>query len=176
MTTTYVTVGELDTDAIGQRWVLVLGGVTRVGNRRARRAATEALQSEFDVVWFDGFEAKHPMTNDRVELELEGETTTLHVVGFGVAEVNTLAGRLRLSKALQTNPVVRVIWRYLLRRLGTFLRARTCWGLIRPDVRRLSDGTPPSAIVFGDDYSITSAWYAGRIWDDVPLATSLNSR
>lgn len=48
--------GEVGRHLPESPWVLIFGGVTREGNRRARRAARSALADDLSVVWFDGFE------------------------------------------------------------------------------------------------------------------------
>lgn len=174
MTATHLRSGELDGARIGEHWVLVLGGVTREGNRRARRAATDALESDHDVVWFDGFEERHAETGERVPLDSVPNDARLIVVGIQEIEENLVAGRLRTSKTLQTNAATRWIWRYFLRRLGSILRPRACWRAIRSDVETLSHRmTAPAAIVYCDDFSITSAWYAARIWPNTRVSTTI---
>jgi len=172
VTVTYVEPGSIDARVIGENWVLVLGGVTRAGNRHSRRAVIEALDSGLDVVWFDGLEGTGGSETPDVPM-VPADDRTLLIVGFADTEAKSLASRLRSPAGFQANNAARFIWRHVLRRVGSVLRPRACWAAIRPDVSSLSEAAPPAAIVIGDDYSITSAWYSGRIWRDTPLSTQL---
>lgn len=172
MTSTYEPGDGPQAGTVREPWVLVFGGVTRMGTRRARRAVSEALESGFDVVWFDGSGDEQQETRKPVRLD-RGGIGRLHIVAYVDAEAATLASRLRSGRALQSNPLLRALWRHVLRRIGSLLRARACWTTIRPDVKRLARGSAPAAIVCGDDHSITSAWYASRIWPDAPVSTQL---
>lgn len=171
MRVSYTTSGRLDASRVGDHWLLILGGVTRHGNRKARRAASKALESGLDVVWFDGFEETHEDSSMRVPLEVADPKGHLMIVGFEHAEARTVPGRLLSGGQLLSNSMRRWIWRVFLRRVGTILRPRSCWTTIRRDMRLLGRHTPPLAIVCGDEQAITSAWYAGRIWRSVPVLT-----
>lgn len=171
MNVTYTDSGRLQGIEVGERWLLILGGVTRQGNRQARRSAAKALESGIDVVWFDGFEETYESSSMRVTLEVDEPRANLVVVGFSDAEANTLAGRLRMGRWLRANPLGRLIWKLVLRRIGSMLRPRAGWTAIRSDIRTLSGHRAPEAIVYGDDYAITSAWYASRVWKSVSVAT-----
>lgn len=174
MTDLYLSPGNLDAREVGERWVLVLGGVTRQGNRTARRTSAQALEAGLDVVWFDGFVEKYPDSDERVPLDLETPIGRLIVVEFDEAEARSFPGRLMASKMMQANVVTRLIWRFVLRRLGSILRPRACWQVIRPDVETLSGGSaPPETIVYSDDTSITSAWHAARLWPDARVSTTV---
>jgi hypothetical protein len=176
MTTTIISPQQMLPDALAPGWVLIFGGVTRPGNRRARGSATRALASGLDVVWFDGFEETYPDTTERVPLDDPDPSARLVIVGFASTEEDTLAGRLRTGDVFRKNPVTRWLWAHFLRRMGSLLRARACWTSVRNLVGQLVDNPPPSAIVFGDDYSITSAWYAGRIWPATRIVHDLRER
>lgn len=173
MKTAYFPAGRLDVSAVGDRWLLLLGGVTRQGNRRARRIASSALQSGLDVVWFDGFEETDEGSSMRVPLDVVEPGGSLVIVGFENAERRTLSGRLRLGGSLRANPLGRWIWKLLFRRIGSMTRPRACWAVVRSDIRALARHGIPEAIVYGDDYAITSAWYAGQLWRSAPLSTGL---
>lgn len=172
MIETHLQAGSLDAGAIGERWALVVGGVTRAGNRRARRAVAQALHSGLDVVWLDGFEERLPDSSERVPLESPGGDAALIVVEYEAAESKTLSGRLRSPKRWLGNPVLRRVWRLLLRRVGTVMRPRAGWKVVRDDIDALSSRPAPAAIVYADDYAITIAWHAGRIWSSAPILSS----
>ncbi|HJS71776.1 MAG TPA: hypothetical protein VJ858_03535 [Acidimicrobiia bacterium] len=171
MTNVYRTVGQAPPATIGKDWALVFGGVSRQGNRRARRACDRALQ-DYDVVWFDGFEEEHPENGDRMPLEGDGRGE-LTVIGFAEAESRTLAGRMRIGAGLASRPSTRWIWRNFTRRIGSILRPMACWSVIKSDVLALSGSRPPVLIIYGDDYAITSAWHAGKIWPGVPIVAEV---
>lgn len=68
-------------------WVLILGGVSREGNRRARRAARQALEGGLAVVWFDGFAETHDdPSGSRVPLDVERPSADMLVVDYKEAE------------------------------------------------------------------------------------------
>lgn len=174
MTDLYLSPGDLDARQVGERWILVLGGVTRQGNRTARRTSAQALEAGIDVVWFDGFAERYPNSDERVPLDVEAPIGRLIVVEFHEAEARSLPGRVRANKKMQANVVTRLIWRFVLRRLGSILRPRACWHVIRPDVESLFAGSaPPETIVYSDDTSITSAWHAARLWPDARVSTTV---
>lgn len=164
MKVSYTTPGRVNPGSITGPWVLIFGGVTRQGNRRARRTASLSLASGHDVVWVDGFEETYPDSGERVPLEETEGTATLVVVGTVAAENLTLAGKMRTGSRLTRNPLTRTLWKVLFRRLGTLLRARASWTVVRADIRSLATRDAPARIFYADDYAITSAWYAGRIW------------
>jgi hypothetical protein len=169
MTVTYTSPGALDSGVIGNRWVIVFGGVSRQGNRRSRRTAASALRAGLDVVWFDGFEETYTGSEERVALDGPEGAAHLVVVGIQAAENLTFAGRLRTGGPFLRNPITKALWKVLFRRLGTLLRARACWKVVRDDVHALADLDDPAMLFYGDDYAITSAWYAGKIWTRPPI-------
>jgi hypothetical protein len=172
VTEVYTSPGDLDPSRIGVQWALVVGGVTRAGNRRARRAVSQALHKGLDVIWLDGYEERFEDSGERVPLDGREAEGTVVVVGYQAAESSTLAGRLQSPERWQGNPVLRKVWRLILRRIGAVLRPRAGWRSVRPDIDRLSGSTPPHAIVYADDYAITIAWHAGRIWSSSPILSS----
>lgn len=166
--------GQLEPGVVSNPWIIVFGGVTRKGNRRARRAASRALSMGMDVVWFDGYEESDPRTGYRLPLDI-GTTTDASavVVGFKHEESVTLAGRLRVGGRARHNGMTRWLWTRSARRMGNLMRARSCWSVIRADVLRLKHLSEPTFIVFADDHTLTSAWYAGRVWKSAPICSSL---
>ena len=171
MTVTHAPPGQLDVGLVGERWILIFGGVTRQGRRNAGRAASGALESGLDVVWFDGFDEATEGVLEREPLDGTQPAGNLVVVDFAEAQSRTTSSRLRSGGSLRSNPVARWIWKVLLRRIGSALRPRSCWLVVKRDLRALQGHSPPEAIVHGDDYAITSAWYSGRIWRSVQIRT-----
>lgn len=160
---------DSEAPGIGSEWILLLGGVTRSGHRRAQRVLEEALRSGLDVVWFHGLTETEPHAVD-----VSDSTSGLTIIGFGEQLRATVSGRLRSGDGLRTNAIGRQLWRGL-RKIGGLLQPRACWRVIEEDIRRLAEKTPPTSIVYTDDQAITSAWYASRIWPGAPVATDLSS-
>lgn len=171
MTVTHSRPGQLDVRLVGDRWMLIFGGVTRQGKRRAVRAASRALRSGVDVVWFDGFDETAEGVFEGAPLDAADLDANMVIVDLAGAETRTVASRLRSGRSLRSNPFGRWIWKVLLRRLGSAMRPRSCWSIVRPDVRELVSHSPPESIVYGDDYAVTSAWQSGRIWQSAPIET-----
>jgi len=165
--------GYLHPTSLSDTWVLIFGGVTREGNRRARRATAVALASGNDVVWFDGFEETDPDTGNRVPLDSAVSDEGLFILGFVEREAQTLSAKLRLGGRLRSSSLARKLWYAVLRRVGLVLRPRACWKAVRDDVRVLAAASAPASILYCDDYSITSAWRAGRLWESTPIVASL---
>ena len=161
--------GSLETGSIGLRWLVVFGGVTRSGHRRARRVASRGLDDGLDVVWFDGW-GETDSDRMRIESASSDAESNLMVVSFAAELSHTVSGRLRKGGWLRTFAIGRQLWRFL-RKVGAVLQPRACWLTVRVDVRRLAGHSAPVAIVYTDDQSITSAWYASRIWETVPVST-----
>lgn len=164
---------RLDADQIPVPWVLVFGGVTRVGNRRARRAIDQAAGEGWGIVWFDGFCERSDKTGERVPVK-GADTMQLTVVEFSQEEERTLSGRLRLGTVWRRNRIGQFFWTRFGRRLGLILRPRACWKVVASDVHQLRTVPAPCAIVYGDEFALTSAWYAGRMWSSPPIGTVLS--
>ena len=168
--------GSLEPNLIKRPWIVIFGGVTRIGNRRARRAANRALTWGLDVLWFDGYEESDSVTGARVRLKARpSNDAKLIVVGFKQREASTFAARLRGNSKTRDGSRVNKVWRGMAGRFGRLFRARTCWSIVRADVRSLSEVADPSFIVYVDDHTLTSAWYAGRIWRSSPICSDLPS-
>lgn len=172
MSEVLTSLGTISPHLISRPWIVIFGGVTRTGNRRARRAASRALEWGLDVIWFDGYEETVPETGARVRLKTRpSNDAQLIVVGFRQQEASTLAARLRNGDETESGS----LWRSLVGRFGRLFRARTCWSVVRDDVRRLSGIPDPTFIVYVDDHTLTSAWYAGRVWKSSPICSNLPS-
>lgn len=164
-----------DPSEVGPKWALLLGGVTRQGNRRARRLAVEMLQDGLDVVWFDGFE-EASRDGERVPLDVGDVDTGLTIIGFRADDERSWAGKLRAGTGMKSNPITRALWQFLLKRIGTALRPRTCWKIAQPVVDELAKNSTPQIVVYCDIYALTSAWYVGRRWRAVPILSGLSER
>lgn len=164
--------GEVQPLSLGEQWVLVFGGVSRAGRRRARRSVLSALESGIDVVWFDGCDEEddEPFPSGDVNhFDVE-----LQRIDFAAEEARSVAGRLRTGDSLRSGRLGGLLWRVGLRRVGNLLRARSAWSVVRPDVECLRGAnTDPRLIVCCDDHAITSAWHAAKLWPNTSLVSSL---
>jgi hypothetical protein len=194
-----VSPGALDVGSQSARWVLVFGGVTREGNRRARRGAARALEEGWSVVWFDGYgEVFEDGSDQRVPLEVDLPSDAVTVVDYSVVERSHWLNRMgeTVPKALIRPPehgerrmassrrlhvirylrraIVRfalVFQRAVLRRLSQVFRGVVGWKLVKSDVLGLTNlAGPPELIVYGDEFALTQAWHAVRLWPDIEAA------
>ena len=187
-------------------WVLVLGGVTSEGNRRARQAAQAASAAQFDVVWLDGFEETHDDQPDAGRVPLDEETRSeVVIVGYGEQDrglftnrmldvvpgaiempVNAVARSMkglqwaaRAAKRLEDAMGRIVAWlrKRVLLRVAVFMRGYLGWRAVRKRVKpALIQGPPPAQIIYGDDYALTQAWHLCRMWPDVRVAMEFQPR
>lgn len=190
-----VALGELAHNVPGGGWVLVFGGVTREGNRRARAATEKSAELGLAVIWFDGYrEYDGDGGGQRVPLGADPGEARVVVVDYSEAERGhwiNLLGRTSLSpnhaKPVEQlvrsagkrggivrrvrRAVTRAWWVFrtkVLRRLSQTFRGVVGWRLVRADVTAVADqAPPPSQIIYGDDFAQTQAWHAVRIWPDV---------
>lgn len=197
--------GELSADVTKGSWVLVFGGVTREGNRRARRAARSSIKRGHSVVWFDGFgETFEDEPGQRVPLDPDLITDAVTVVDYSVeerahwinrmvdsipsalltpleavegrSEGDTRMGGLLRRMRRHIAELLRVFRKTILRRVSQIFRGFVGWYLVKRDVHFLADtGSPPLRVVFGDDYAQTQAWHAVRIWPEVEAGMLLES-
>jgi hypothetical protein len=180
---------ELIPENISAPWVLVIGGVSRDGNRRARRAAREAASDGLNVLWLDGYEETYPgEENTRVPIEgLDGPGSVI-VAGFRLQERSGLLNRLSFgspkagatdyetddgaewgSSSSQIRRAITGVRKALFRKINQVFRGYLLWRLLRPTLAHLHDSLPqPRSIVYCDDYTIPAGWHAARIWD-VPI-------
>lgn len=76
-------------------WILIFGGVSRLGNRRARRFTTGALEARKHVVWIDGFEEEHDRPEGgRVPLEIGSGGCSVFVLRYRSQERGLWVNRL----------------------------------------------------------------------------------
>jgi len=186
----WLSLSEIGPENISEPWVLVLGGISRDGNRRARRAAREAASHGLNVLWLDGYEETYPGENSqRVPIEgLDGPGVVV-VAGFRQRERGSLLNRLSYGSPKANHldsetddeagwdpPSTRIgravarIRTSLFRKINQVFRGYLLWRLLRPILARLHDSSPqPASIVYCDDYTIPAGWHAARIWD-IPIS------
>lgn len=188
MSETYISFGHLDPEVINDPWVLVLGGISRAGNRRARRAARAAVRTGYHVLWFDGFEEVDPHHPDR-RLEVLEPTgpDQVTVLGYKIVERHQLLNRLAFGKLPETETgaianggdkkrwiglmIFRLALRIrkrIIRKIYKAVRGYLNWRKLRPEILKLRSLPNPAFIVYCDEYATPSAWHATRIWDKVP--------
>lgn len=164
-----------DLDKVSSPWVLVLGGISREGNRRARRNCVAALETGMDVVWFDGFEERHPRTGDSVPLSGVPSERSLVIIGYRERQAASLSGRLIAGHSLRRRKATRWLWKKATRRLGRALQGRSAWLATRPLMKPLTRKDAPAQIVYCDNVALTTAWYCARIWEETPVAMSFSA-
>lgn len=88
--------GDIEHHLPESSWIVVFGGVTREGNRRARRAIRAALEEGLSVVWFDGFSERwdEQRSSDRVPLDVPVPDGKVVVVDYRGEEVRHWLTRL----------------------------------------------------------------------------------
>lgn len=180
-----------------ESYVLVIGGVSRQGNRRARRFIKELALENRNIVWLDGFEEVFPDSAEtRVPIgELPGGTlTTLGyrneessflpnrlarwipslVYGFGSRIATWLGNSSRDGLAHMGRRIRRVSRRVgnavhkPLDKLASASRGYAGYRVLRPRMQMLRD-SPPVLVLYCDDFALTTAWHAARLWPDVPV-------
>jgi hypothetical protein len=192
--------GQLSENLPSDPWVLVLGGVTREGNRRSRRAIRTALRSHLAVVWFDGFGERVAPGQQRLPLDVTVPEGSVVVVDYSEVEqahwmnrmvevvpsamvtpVEKMEGGLtgqnrasvsRLTKIRRAlQRLAEVLRTKVLRRIAQIFRGIVGWNIVRDDVMLLSQmASPPVRIVYGDDFALTQGWRAARIWTEIPTS------
>lgn len=80
--------GDIEHHHLENPWIVVFGGVTREGNRRARRAIRAALEAGLSVVWFDGFSERWDdrRIGDRVPIDMPVPDEAVVVVDYEEVE------------------------------------------------------------------------------------------
>lgn len=153
---------------IDDSWVLVLGGVTSLGHRRALRIVPRIATSDAKVIWLDGFQPRNSEASLSDAVELPSHVSVIASPRSKMAKVSEwlAQGGSRLNR-----PLFRRLWRKSLRRFGSALRPRASWQNIRTEVRQMATLPSPDAIVFCDDLALTSAWHCARIWPDTPVGS-----
>ena len=199
--------GDIEHHPPESPWVVVFGGVTREGNRRARRAINAALEADLSVVWFDGFSERWDdrRIGDRVPIDMPVPDEAVVVVDYEEVERRHWLTRViegtpsalikplenaeervsskrgsRVSFLTSTRRLAQkfmaLVYKKVLRRLFLIFRGVVGWRIVADDVRRLSGSTSaPRQIVYGDDFSLTIAWHAARLWPETPTGMELTA-
>lgn len=179
---------------LSDRVVVVFGGVTRSGDRRARRQLRRAVAAGCDAVWFDAWEGvvHLPTRVERHVFEADQDQTVV-VVGYRALERNLLVNRLPNGNRfirqvlerrglLQQPGVVRTmrvfdaLWGRLafpvLVAVAKVARGRMAWPEVAPLVAAVADHLDaPECLIFTDDHSLPVAWNAARfVWRDCPAS------
>lgn len=158
------TLGEIGAHLPADPWVLVLGGVTREGNRRARRAVREATSGGLSAIWFDGFDERYEDAREmRVELGGDLDYSNVVVVCYADEErahwLNSAGDALtqRVEKGSRSieekvsgrfdatakvlrrirmwvEKLARRVRKLVLRRLSQIFRGLVGWSLIESDI------------------------------------------
>ena len=82
-----VGLGEVGDHLPNQPWILVLGGTSREGNRRARRAIRNALEVNTGALWFDGYsERSSEGSVQRVPLNVPVPNGCVVIVDYAAKE------------------------------------------------------------------------------------------
>ena len=195
--------GEVGAHLPSDPWVLVFG-VSREGNRRARRATRAALHWNMAVLWFDGFgERWEGGRTGRVDLDFPVPDGSVVVVDYsddekrhwlnrmvekvpasligpieraeGIGEPSE--GRVRTLTSIRRSlqRALAALQKMVVRRIAQIFRGIVSWRLVRDDVELLSSSAPPPRmIIYGDDFALTQGWWAARIWTEIPTAMEVN--
>lgn len=168
-----VGLGEIDEHLPEEPWILVLGGITREGNRRARRAIRNALDADTSSLWFDGY-SERAREGDAERVPLDAAIPDGHVVvvdyaanrrrrwsnrmveGVPRALLSPLvrAEDIAAGAAAKRVPVLtrvrralqRVLGSFrsrLLRKIGLVVQGRVCWRIVENDFAFLLEHAPP---------------------------------
>lgn len=158
--------------------VVVLGGYTRPGDRRARRSVIAALNEGFDVTWVDSFEDTH--SGRRVELSSIDSETSLENERLEIIEARTafeaifrssrrfkLATVVGRSNSSQLQAVARFI-----RRLNQIGRSRRMDYVVRPIVEKILAEGKLSVLVYCDDFALPTAFWVSRHSEKIEIRSS----
>ena len=185
---------------LSERVAIIFGGVTRSGDRRARREIRKAFANDCDVVWFDAWEGEdHSGLTIRRHVFEENSDHRVLVVACRAEERALLVNRLpnapryvisRLEKSpfgrLPGMPgllgLIETAWRRLARPVFVAIakssRGVLAWQRLESRIRAVAAHVPsPECVVYVDDYSLPVAWNAARsIWHDCPAGGGFISR
>lgn len=168
-----VRLGEVAEHLPSESWLLVLGGVTREGNRLARRAIRNALKADMSVLWFDGYSERSEVHDiKRLPLDVPAPDGRVLIVDYAAEERGHWLNRMvedvpdsllkpvvraedLLANCSVSHPTIikkvrRVLERAMalvrkkiLRRLSLILRGRVGWRIVSEDLAYLSDHAHP---------------------------------
>jgi hypothetical protein len=120
------------------------------------------------VVWFDGFGETYP--GSQVPVPLEIETGEVLIFPYSALEEQTMSRRLIDGEFRPRSRLAGWLWHRVISRIGLIMRPRAGWNALEPILRSLAASSPaPARIVYCDDYSLTTAWHAGKIWPTTPI-------
>lgn len=168
---------------------VIFGGITRSGDRRARRNVRAAVEDGCDVIWFDGWEGREdsPDGSRRQPLDsaLDG---TVVIIGYREMERNLVVNRLpqmnrRIDKGVKSLPIgnSRPVRRALalfdsaftssvrpwLKFVSSVFRGWFAWRRLSAVVAEVARRQPVVlSLVYVDDYSLPLAWNAAHHWPD----------
>lgn len=181
-----VDLGDLKREVPTVPWILILGGLSRAGNRRARRVVAGVVGRGAVPVWIDGFDERREEDGERVVIDGLADDARVLVVpcaeqerslsehGFTMRCSRWVGGTYSaLERRRVATPVVRrgrgaaKLLERSLARAGGVGRGRRLWHLLRPELDSIDLDQRPTAVVYCDDYALTSAWYLSRRWPDV---------
>lgn len=189
---------EIDGD-----WLLILGGVTRSGNRRARRFAALALELGHNVVWLDGFEEALDEDGMRVPLDTEAPRAGLTVIGYRDPEQRIILNRLanffpkiihgagsyaattlgvsssekvaHMGRQIRraTRRIGNELFSRVLNRIASMFRGYSGYRLTRKWFGHVAKISPPNAVVYCDEFALTMAWHLARQWPNTLVTKEL---
>ena len=164
------------------RWILLLGGTTRVGNRRARRLVVELTKLGASVMWVDGFVETVPGAQGRVPIDgvpLGHKVEILEVKSeFVAASRHSLSALtepllVRLAKTGSRASSLARRFATFTRRLENLGRGRRFWSVVRRNLDEVGLGEPPTAVLYCDDSALLAAWHLARRWPSSAVGSSL---
>ena len=156
-------------------WVLVLGGCTRPGNRRARRFVKSAVERGFGAVWLDGFEEE--IDGRRVPVAELAAGADVRIVGLRAMDEasNRRTVRSRLARLIGSGspgPRRKQLARSV-KRLVQVGRGRRFRSIQMPIIDELAVACRPAEVVYCDDLALATAWELSRRWPDVRVGSEL---
>lgn len=138
-------------------WLLIFGGITHAGRRRASRFAERGSEKDLAIVCFDGYSS-----------EPVSECGEAVVIAYAHLELDSIGARLARYTPPGEGRLI-LLFRKLVRRIGTLFRPYLTWRLLRPVVLGLGSARAPVAIAYCDDSAIPLAWHAARMWSAPPV-------
>ena len=156
-------------------WVLVLGGCTRPGNRRARRDVKTAVEHGFRAVWLDGFEEEVDGCRAPIaDLAAGAEVRIVRLRAMDEAS-NRRTVRSRLARLIGSGspgPRRKQLARSV-KRLVQVGRGRRLRSIQMPIIDELAVSSRPDEVVYCDDLALATAWELSRRWPDVRIGSEL---
>lgn len=159
-------------------WLLVLGGATTAGRRRALDVVHLDLMPGAEVWWLDG--ADLPLDVDDIGepngIIGGGSDRTLLVWACGSDLGKAIADRrlVRFGSGLGTSEALEPLRRIghqvaqLAKRAGGLARGREYHQLVDQMLTAVAVSRPPSAVIHCDDVAVAAAWHLARRWPAVP--------